>query len=143
MATTKPARKRLKKLVIKESRWLRWGSKQSSLLWGKSPHGKGRPGNMCCLGFLAQACGADARQIASKYSPQDAPKIKWPKGVLESRSHEDSRWTLKALGLNDSRVAVDDKKRHVDDAPDTTLEERKDLLAKHFLKIGFKLVFVP
>jgi len=138
MATPKKKAKRLKTLVIKESRWLRYGSTRPSALYAKSLKGKGLPGDMCCLGFLAQACGATSRQIEAAVRPQDVPNIKWPKGALKTRHgrQEDTLWTQMAIRIND-RPSI------LHTGIDTPLEERKARLTKHFRKIGFKLVFVP
>jgi hypothetical protein len=140
MATSKKvARKpRLKKLVIKESRWVRFGSPVASMLYIKK-RPQDRTGMMCCLGFLAQACGARASQIKDKVAPMNAPRVKWPKGVLTRHPETaelDSEWTLKAMTINDDLSL----REH---GLEATLEERKAILTKHFVKIGFKLVFVP
>jgi hypothetical protein len=148
MATTKKkaTRKRLKTLVIKESRWIHFGSNQTSMLYAKK-RPTDRTGNMCCLGFLAQACGAKASQINGRCAPSNVPDIQWPKGVLKGHQDfdthmEDSQWTGKAMSINDA-MDIRHSNRPFSEATETTFKERKDALKKHFVKIGFKLVFVP
>src|ERR1700743_627759 len=91
--------KRLKKLVIEESNWLRYGSNAFVETMLRNP----KTGGMCCLGFLGLSCGASPRLLNRKFLPEAlAKKVEWPKGVLEEEGN-DTLWTLRATQLNDSR----------------------------------------
>lgn len=60
-------------VVIDRSKWLQ-GEYFSFLL-------RPRDGRMCCLGFVAKACGATNEQILGKCTPSEVPQIDWPEGL--------------------------------------------------------------
>lgn len=135
---------KIKTLTIDTKKWLRNPS-------GKGVHGdtsrlRNGKGAMCCLGFLAQACGVDLRKAnesdspltPSCLSPADAAKL--PASVVEkyedmwSTRYRNTTWAAEAMALNDSNPSS------AADAP-KTLAERKFRLKNHFKKIGITLRF--
>lgn len=40
---------------------------------------------MCCLGFLAIACGAVPDEIQEECEPQDVPNVDWPAAFVQLR----------------------------------------------------------
>lgn len=82
------------KLVIDRQRW---GS--GALLIDNSRY-------MCCLGFLAIACGATEDQIIGKFDPVTAPNVNWPAQFLAIKDADtgniyNSTTATKAISIND------------------------------------------
>lgn len=112
--------KELKVLELDPERWLR-GQKDSALLK--------QDGRMCCLGFLALACGAREADIIEEAMPSDAVGVAWPTELLvdaEGRvSVRDSRTCKNIADLNDD-ATIDD-------------ETRVEALTPLFERLGYRL----
>lgn len=96
----KKAPKKIKKLSIIRSKWLR-GETHSRLLR--------EDGKMCCLGFLARACGATEGQIREKSTPSETTRVRWPAGMV-NKEVGDTCSTVMLMEVNDA-IHKDHKKR--------------------------------
>jgi len=65
-------------LVLKKRTWARGRRRELPALLEES-------GKLCCLGFLALACGAQREQLDGAPMPEDAPDVKWPKGIVKQQ----------------------------------------------------------
>ncbi len=120
--------KKLTKLIIDRTKWLRGGVETS--LYETLDKAK------CCLGFLGQACGIPLSEMKDNGIPADIHRSikKWPKWVITIQKnlygiiiYGDSRWTEKAIKINDGLM---------------TEAKRECELKKHFAKKGINLIFV-
>ncbi len=114
------------KLVIDRTRWLR-GDPNSFLL-------RSGDNKMCCLGFLAKACGYTEEQITNVGAPNGTVykgyKDLWPEGITSG--HRKSTWhsqiTEDLMGTNDSSITND--------------ADRESRLIDLFSQIGVEVEFV-
>lgn len=105
------------KLVIDRTRWLR-GDGVSTLL---------RSGKMCCLGFLAKACGATDAEIIGHGTPREVPTVNWPTGLIDDDDGNTSL-TLNLISANDGEDFVEAK--------------REAYIARGMGIIGVKVTFI-
>ncbi len=112
----------LKTLILDDATWYRGRGMSGSCL-------RHTDGQMCCLGFLALACGATSEDIELEAMPEDVPEIAWPAGLLETFgvAMSDSRIGRTIAEINDDST--------IDDA--TRLER----LAPLFERLGYRLEF--
>jgi hypothetical protein len=115
-----PSVPKLKKLTIDRALWLHGEGHDVSRLLRETD------GKMCCLGFLALACGAKRRDILDEASPQYAKEVKWPSGLLDADGDADG--TLKLMQDNDDEHLRSDSR------------ERK--IRSGLKKLGFEVLFV-
>lgn len=118
------------KFTVNRSRWLRGESGGSFLL-------RKADGKMCCLGFLALACGATESDILGSRAPSNrGSMINWPKEILYSiqgrgaiinESCYDSPECVRLMNTNDSNGT--------DDAT------KEASLTKIFQDIGIEVTF--
>ena len=100
-------------------------------------------GCMCCLGFLAKACGYEDEQLDGTADPEELFKQEhedlWPDGLLRESSDDDlefrsgyDRWNTDAchdiINTNDDETIGD--------------ELREEMLTILFARLGIKIVFV-
>lgn len=130
MAARKKVVQRKKVFVVDRATWIHGGMAWS----GKDGISLRVPGSglQCCLGFVAKQCGATDRQITGKGGPEQAPRVKWPKGFLvedEDGYFEETVAIREIMNLND------DCDKDLSDA------EREKLLIGEFKKLGLVLRF--
>ncbi len=89
-------------------------------------------GKMCCLGFLALACGAIPEEIEGELRPARAPNIDWPKEFMFIK--------LKSNELVDSSLAA--KAMNINDDEKLTWDEKEERLKVVFRRAGIKLRFI-
>lgn len=109
------------KLVIDRAKWLRGETDLRSYLLREAD------GKMCCLGFLALACGAEVDDICSYSSPKDTHNVSWPDGLLgdmDCKQNTEVCGTL--MNIND-RVSD---------------EEREIRLTEEFKKLDIEVEFI-
>ena len=127
-------------LTIDRSRWI-YGDQgiDTSLLL------RAKDNKMCCLGFLAKACGASDDEIMELASPAKIPEFKqgqWPdqlKPIRENRYFdEDYEW---GHGLiTNTKLCTD--LMFVNDDKILNLQEREELITKFMLDAGVTVTFV-
>lgn len=117
----------MKPLIINRLHWYRGNNSGSRLLRGD--------GTKCCLGFLAEECGATADQIRRVPSPSDEPHIAWPEGLIISREEpgfakiwKDTSLCMRMILTNDDSALYD--------------HQREPKLIELFREIGYELSFV-
>lgn len=115
----------MRKLEIDRRRWL-----QGRLAW---PHGingsllyRNTDKRMCCLGFMARACGAKVSQIRGRGSPENVPSIDWPDGMIG-----DGRTNIEAV-----REVM-----KLNDDPSITSKQRETRVKRALKAFGFNVVF--
>lgn len=112
-------------LIIDRSKWACGGR-------GGEPELLNDNGNMCCLGFLALACGYLPEDIQYKEVPRlvYGTTGKFPSSVLgaERLSNENSPWVNVATQVNDNETLGN--------------FERECILKDHFKLIGVDLTFI-
>lgn len=118
-------------LVIDRKRWLRGGRTGD----GERCNGSvllSNQGHMCCLGFLAKACGAHDRQILRACSPISAVDVSWPEWLIRKGFdiHGNTRRTTE-VGATLMRA---------NDTPGSD-ERREAVLAEAFAKHGITVTF--
>lgn len=106
-------------LVIDRERWIRGYSTMPLLL-------RKDDGKMCCLGFLAKACGADDLQIQGITSPQHTKFIEWPTEILIDGSN--SLLTQFLMAINDDVSLLEN--------------DRESKIVDLMTKIGVTVTFV-
>ena len=124
------------KLVIDESKWLRGeGHEHSRLLREKD-------GKMCCLGFLALACGFSEKEIKGRGGPDNIYRsqysfvsIHWNWLLGANHCSTDGG---RAMDINDHVLGSYYGESH--ESPQGE-EDRKDMLKRIFAKNGIDLSF--
>ena len=115
------------KLSITRSNWLRGEGPISSFLLREEDS------KMCCLGFLAKACGAQDGDIVNSKIPSYAKKVSWPKGIVTVTDSElgySTDLTIELMEVNDLH-----NKNLSDSIRETKLKEM-------FASIGIEVEFV-
>lgn len=119
---TKKKQKKLTKLFIDRSKWFR-GADEGLL--------RNSQGKMCCLGFVAMACGARTDRILNVGEPENLPRFSWPEGFLTT-DDEGNVWNStiveKLIDYNDSSGYSDKK--------------RESLIKSGFKKLGIDVEFI-
>lgn len=87
------------KFTVQRSKWIRGANDKvaTSMLLDSQ-------GNMCCLGFLGEACGIPREQLLAVGTPElvhSSYRNRWPAGILRSAGH-DSGATKMIIINNDS-----------------------------------------
>lgn len=115
------------KLIIDRSRWLRGNAENSSLLDPSSGH-------MCCLGFLAKACGASDEVIEEAPGPAEVPTdVKWPVGlVYQNPAVDEKLWWNTEVGK---------KLMNVNDDEGLNEMIREEKITNLFFSIGIEVEF--
>lgn len=106
------------KFTVDRSKWWRGHSAVTSSLLRSD-------GNMCCLGFMAKACGATDSQILHKGDPLSAQTVDWPDGIGSAKGRINS----------DTIMSINDR---------VDLEEwdRESRLDRQFKSLGIDVEFV-
>lgn len=113
------------KLVIDRNRWLRGEASESYP--SESYLLRSSDGKMCCLGFLALACGARPEDITNVRTPDQALQAcSWPAGLIGSREFEDRCDDL--MNSNDESSLRDDV--------------RERIISERMAEIGVEVEFV-
>lgn len=119
------------KFTVDRSKWLRRGVDGrgcefvDSVLLNSNGH-------MCCLGFLAKACGANDKEILDVPCPSHAEGVAWPKGVLRTR---DPRVPPADSVTCQDIMVVNDDMEHTDTDVETVLTQK-------FADLGIEVEFV-
>ena len=114
--------KNVKTLVIKRSRWLR-GESNSYLLRPKDK-------KMCCLGFYARACGAQASDINGYCAPSEYSGF--PAWLLSDDFFAGPACSSAAYKL-----------MRANDSVNKTDKQREKIIKAEFKKRGVTVKFVP
>lgn len=88
------------KLVIKRSKWLRGEGGDCSYLLRKSDK------KMCCLGFLALACGYTRKNISGYAEPTCLVDNKFPLGLIDEKGRSTPKCNS-LMDINDSETFTD------------------------------------
>lgn len=115
---------KITKLVIDRAKW------GMGLLLRRNPN---RSVDMCCLGFLALACGVNPDEIEFEQGPADVPNVDWPAAFLKRRS---SRSDKELINSEITNSAI-----NVNDSSEITWKEKELLLVPIFKEAGIKLSF--
>lgn len=129
------------KFTVKRSKWIRGRDTMGSYLLRADAEKLGvDDGKMCCVGFLAKACGLKKRHINGCYyisqvdldlvPEENRPVVKWMYSGRRSESEYGESVASKAVyDTNDDDGIIDDAKREA---------ELKKLFAKHGIEVEFK-----
>lgn len=119
------------KLVIDRAKWLR-GEKDAGLLLRESD------GKMCCLGFLALACGLEEDQIVEVGEPHETRSPLLPKWLCSAydEHEDDGELVTKYIDSSDAVELMKINDTVGDDAP------REREIASVFAKHGVEVEFV-
>jgi hypothetical protein len=90
------------KFTVNRSKWLRGEPGNSFLL-------RRADGKMCCLGFLALACGATETDLCNIRSPGETNSVKWPAQMIDGNL-QDSLYCSDIMNINDSSLTNDSYK---------------------------------
>ncbi len=114
-------------VVIDRARWLRGegteneGTKNvigSCLL-------RTQDNKMCCLGFLALACGAQPQDISNVGTPDGTRGVNWPHGIVDDFAN--TAMTHQLMKINDTATLTD--------------TQREARLKRRFAAMGIKVLF--
>lgn len=116
------------KVVIDRDKWARGKMDTALLLPPGGPNG----GHMCCLGFLAIACGASYEDmLVNVSSPMHVPEIAWPEAIAPIL--DDGWW---------SNPTIVRSLMSVNDDEDIDEQQREQTLADMFRVAGVEVEFV-
>lgn len=122
------------RLVIDRSKWA-VGTYKGAGSFSQGVLLEPETGKMCCLGFLAKACGASDADIGNYGMPSDVAIVKpnagiqWPDGIIDADDREVMRDTCIT-----NRLAQ--RNDHIKD------EGREDDIAALFAEVGVEVEFV-
>lgn len=130
------------KVTIDRSKWMTAPNKfgESLLLDGK--------GNMCCMGFLAVACGVSKEKLRGKAVLNNLAITevnKLPK-ILKKEIIKSGPWPqvlqVKTKNFSLNGMAIEDAFYELNDHPRNSKARRESMLTQHFKEIGVTAKFV-
>lgn len=92
---------------------------------------------MCCLGFLAMACGATEAAIKGEGDPEGTPDIDWPSAFIRLARDEDDDPHAYPRNSTVTNDAIE-----INDSTKLPWEEKESRLIELFFRAGIQLSFV-